>query len=147
AYRVRVEGVWPEIDAGRFPAKRICGDTVVVRADLVADGHELVDGLVRYRHEDDEHWSEVPLEPLGNDRYETSFRLTNIGIWQYTIVAWLDAYATWRYGIDKKWKADQDLSVDLLIGAQLVADAQSRAGNDAARLGEFAAVLRNAQLT
>src|SRR5690606_3242291 len=134
----------PEVDAGRFPAKRVRGDTLVVRADLVADGHELVDGLVRYRHTDEDHWSEVPLEPLVNDRYEASFLLTKIGRWQYTIVAWLDAFATWRHGLAKKWEAGQDLTVDLLIGAGLVADACARGGREAGRLGEFEYLLRDA---
>src|SRR6476661_2949916 len=37
--RVAIEGVSPEIDEGRFPAKRCVGDDVTVRADIFADGH------------------------------------------------------------------------------------------------------------
>jgi hypothetical protein len=47
--RVMVERVAPEIDAGRFPIKRTVGEDVVVSADLFADGHDLVAGVLRYR--------------------------------------------------------------------------------------------------
>src|SRR5205814_420495 len=38
--RVVIENVYPEIDGGRYPAKRIVGDTVEVWADLFRDGHD-----------------------------------------------------------------------------------------------------------
>ncbi|HEX2227522.1 MAG TPA: maltotransferase domain-containing protein, partial [Candidatus Binatia bacterium] len=38
--RVVIEAVTPEIDHGRFPAKRTVGDKVVVEADVFADGHD-----------------------------------------------------------------------------------------------------------
>lgn len=49
--RVVIEGVKPEIDGGRFPIKRVVGDTVVVEADLFADGHDVLSGVLRYRHD------------------------------------------------------------------------------------------------
>ena len=48
--RVIVERVWPEIDAGRFPIKRSAGEQVTVSADIFADGHDLLAGVVKYRH-------------------------------------------------------------------------------------------------
>ncbi len=36
--RVVIEGVSPAVDGGSFPAKRVVGDTVVVEADIFADG-------------------------------------------------------------------------------------------------------------
>src|SRR5437773_7396820 len=48
--RVIVEHVWPEIDGGRFPIKRTVGEHVTVSADVFADGHDLVAGVVKYRH-------------------------------------------------------------------------------------------------
>src|ERR1051325_10850414 len=47
--RVIVERVWPEIDGGRFPIKRSLGETVTVSADIFADGHDLLAGVVKYR--------------------------------------------------------------------------------------------------
>ena len=47
--RVVVERVWPEIDGGRFPIKRSVGERVTVSADIFADGHDLLAGVVKYR--------------------------------------------------------------------------------------------------
>jgi hypothetical protein len=41
--------VWPEIDGGRFPIKRTVGEDVTVSADIFADGHDLLAGVVKYR--------------------------------------------------------------------------------------------------
>src|SRR6185437_7540750 len=38
--RVIIEHVRPEIDGGRFPVKRVVGDTVIVEAAVFADGHD-----------------------------------------------------------------------------------------------------------
>src|SRR5438046_3596971 len=47
--RVVVERVMPEIDAGRFPAKRATGETVTVEADIFADGHDVLAAVLKYR--------------------------------------------------------------------------------------------------
>src|SRR5215471_3897595 len=49
--RVAIEAVSPEIDAGRFPAKRVPGESVTVEADVFADGHDAVAAAVLFRHE------------------------------------------------------------------------------------------------
>ena len=46
--RVVIEGVRPEIDGGRFPAKRSVGEYVRVEADIVADGHRGYHGTVAF---------------------------------------------------------------------------------------------------
>src|SRR3954470_13653292 len=38
--RVMLEAPSPEVDGGRYPAKRIIGDTVLAECDLLADGHD-----------------------------------------------------------------------------------------------------------
>ena len=47
--RVVIEAVMPEIDAGRFPAKRALGETVTVEADVFADGHDSLAAMLKYR--------------------------------------------------------------------------------------------------
>jgi starch synthase (maltosyl-transferring) len=48
--RVIVERMRPDIDAGRFPIKRAIGESVTVSADVFADGHDLLAGVLKYRH-------------------------------------------------------------------------------------------------
>ncbi|MGZ8393715.1 MAG: maltotransferase domain-containing protein, partial [Nitrospira sp.] len=35
--RVAIEHVQPELDGGRYPVKRVVGDTILVEVDLFAD--------------------------------------------------------------------------------------------------------------
>ncbi len=46
--RVIIEGVSPEVDAGRFPAKRTVGDLVEVEADIFTDGHDAISAVLLY---------------------------------------------------------------------------------------------------
>lgn len=85
--RVAIEGVTPEIDAGRFAVKRIIGDTLVVEADVFADGHVQLSSLLLHRREGDSTWRETPMRPLGNDRWRGEFALTTAGRYEYTIEA------------------------------------------------------------
>ena len=61
ALRVVIEGVTPEIDHGRFPAKRVLGDRVTVGADVFAEGHDRLAAVLRFRRSSDETWHEVPM--------------------------------------------------------------------------------------
>jgi starch synthase (maltosyl-transferring) len=141
--RVVIEGVWPEIDAGRFPIKRVVGEPVVVEADVYCDGHDRVAGVLRWRHHAESAWRETPLEYVDNDRWRASFTPDALGRWCYTLVAWVDRFQSWAHDLAKRVAAGQDVRVDLLIGAELVAAAAARAmGADAERLRAMATVLR-----
>lgn len=87
--RVVIENVWPLVDGGRFPIKRVVGDEVRVEADLFADGHDPVRGVLRYRHESDAAWKETPLKPLENDRWRASFIADRLGGYRYSFEAWV----------------------------------------------------------
>lgn len=141
--RVVIEGVTPEIDAGRFPIKRTVGEEVVVEADIFADGHDVLAAVLRYRRESDPEWTEVPMMPLGNDRWRGVFRTHELGRYRYTLVGWVDRFKTWARDLAKRVEAGQDVAVDLQIGAGLVDDAARRAeGPDALVLRSYAAALR-----
>jgi starch synthase (maltosyl-transferring) len=141
--RVVIEGVSPEIDAGRFPVKRVVGEKVVVEADIFTDGHDAISCLLKYRREDDPGWIEVPMAFLVNDRWRGEFAVTETGRYRYTLEAWVDHFKSWRQGLGKKVAARQDVNVDLLIGAELVEAAANRATrDDQSRLRSYAAALR-----
>ena len=60
------------------------------------------------------------MEPIGNDRWHGAFPVEALGRWQYTITAWIDRWASWRWEIDRKLEGGQkDLSSELLEGAAL----------------------------
>ena len=103
--RAIIEGVKPEIDAGRFPIKRTVGEKVVVEADVFTDGHEAVSAALLYRKEDAPDWNEVPMEPLVNDRWRAEFALAELGRYRYTIQAWLDPFKFWARSLAKRVEA------------------------------------------
>src|SRR5690348_13579944 len=71
--RVVIEDLTPQVDCGRFPARRVLGDTVVVEADVFADGHDAVAASLLYRHESEAQWHGIPMTFLGNDRWQARF--------------------------------------------------------------------------
>ena len=73
--RVAIEAVTPEIDSGRFPAKRVVGETVVVEADIFTDGHDALAAIVRYRHKAAMGWRETPMAPLGSGSWPSRYEL------------------------------------------------------------------------
>ncbi len=125
--RAIIEGVSPEIDCGRYAVKRVIGDEVVVEADIFTDGHDSVAGRLLYRRNDVNTWTEVAFEPLVNDRWRASFRVGDIGRYQYTLLAWVDHLSTWRRDLQKKIDADQHTLTDIKIGVKMIESAASRA--------------------
>ena len=48
--RIVIEGVYPELDGGRYPVKRIVGETFEVWADIFCDGHDILGAAIKYKH-------------------------------------------------------------------------------------------------
>ena len=113
--RLIIEGVYPEIDGGRFPIKRTVGEQVEVAADIFADGHDTLAAVVRYRRVGQSFqldkeagqagkpdlrgdWQEVPMAELGNDRWLGRFQVTDLGRYEYTLEAWIDHFGGFRPG-------------------------------------------------
>jgi starch synthase (maltosyl-transferring) len=147
--RVVIEGVEPDIDGGQAPIKRTVGEEVVVGADIYADGHDVLTAVLRYRQTligstgpGEEEWVEVAMTEQGNDRWSARFLVTAVGRWQYTLQAWVDRFGSWRKDLSKKTSAGQDVSTDLLEGAEMLREAARRAaGPDADWLRRHADVL------
>ncbi len=128
-----LENVMPSVDGGRTPIKRVLEESVEVGADVYADGHDVLAAEVLFRKSGESGYQSAPLEHVLNDRWKGAFRVTELGRWEFTVRAWVDAYATWAYGLRKKADAGQDVHVELLIGARLVREASARAAGEVAR--------------
>lgn len=137
--RTIVQEVTPCVDCGRYPAKRIVGDEAWVEAAAFADGHDLVSAALLWRKRDGDPWTEARMEPLGQDKFRGAFTVRELGQYQYTVSAWVDHFATWLRDLEKRQRAGQDLTVELLHGAELVRTAINRAtGADRDRLSWYA---------
>ncbi len=133
--RIAIEGVWPEIDGGRFPAKRVVGDRLTVEADIFSDGHDKIDAALLFRRVSDPDWQEAPMQFYDNDRWRGSFGLEHNTRYSYTIIAWRDLFASWRDEVAKKSAAGQAVSLELKEGRHLIenAAADSERGSPADR--------------
>ena len=139
--RVVIEGVTPEVDCGRFPIKRVVGETVTVEADIFTDGHDMLSAVLRYGA-DGAAWSEVPMTSMVNDRWQGEFAITELGTYRYTIRAWVDGFGTWQRDLAKKVEAGLEVSVELQMGAEMVARAAGRSsGADRKRLRHVSSLL------
>src|SRR5215218_9560972 len=135
--RVVVEAVAPVVDGGLFPAKATIEEPVTVLADVFTDGHDRAAAALRVGH-GGSGWHELPMVPLGNDRFSATFTPDQLGRWQYQVVGWLDHLGTWRHGMELKLDAGVDVTVDLQIGIRLIDAAASTAkGADATALAEL----------
>jgi starch synthase (maltosyl-transferring) len=141
--RVAIERVSPEIDCGRFPIKRVIGETVVVEADVLGDGHDQVACQVLHLREGEKDWQSSPMTALGNDRWRGAFSVLKAGRYEYTVEGWIDRFQTWRDSLAKRITAGQDVQVDLLVGAELIDGAAGRAkGEDVGLLRQWARRIR-----
>jgi starch synthase (maltosyl-transferring) len=120
-----IEDVYPQLNGGRFPIKRIVGEPIDVWADIFRDGHDVIAADLIWRAEDEQDWRRVPMRHDGNDRWTAIFTPERLGRHVYAIEAWTDEFASWRHGFELKRKAGQDLNLDALEGAGLLTRAQS----------------------
>lgn len=127
--RVVIENVQPEIDGGRFPVKRVIGQSVEVETDAFTDSHDVLACVLRYRHASETGWHEAAMTPLINDRWRSSFPITELGQYVYTITAWIDHFFSWRHEFSRRSDA-QDIAIALQAGAMLVEEAAMRADGE-----------------
>ncbi|KAA6431548.1 DUF3416 domain-containing protein [Dyadobacter flavalbus] len=121
--RVIITNVTPQVEGGKYPAKRAIGENVLIAADIFGDGHDVVAASVIFRHENDEYWSDLPMKYVSNDCWEASWTPENTGFYEYRITGWIDHFTTWKKGLVKKYDAGQDVSVEILIGVELLEEA------------------------
>jgi starch synthase (maltosyl-transferring) len=142
--RVLIEAATPDVEGGRYPAKRIVGEPIIASCDLVSDGHDALGGVLLYRRPGATAFARVPLTSKGNDRWQASFVPDAVGRWELGFEAWIDDFATWSHGIAKKAAVGQDVTVELLVGARLLAEASERAREDKSRGQADSALLKQA---
>jgi len=117
--RIAIDDIRPSTPSGQ-PARSIVGEELEVSCDLLADGHDILAGRVRWHHQADGEWFSSPLTDAGNDRWETMIRPERIGPHDLVVEAWKDRWATWLDGTAKKLEAGVDLTVELQDGVVLL---------------------------
>jgi len=124
--RIYIEDVYPVVDAGRFPVKRIAGDGVEVWADIFRDGHAVLAAELLWRPETADKWFRVPMVSRQNDRWSASFTPPKPGRYVYSIEAWTDEFATWRRDFIAKREAGMDVALEIAEGHSILMSLKSR---------------------
>src|SRR5689334_5707668 len=71
--RFRIEDIYPCVDCGRYPIKRIAGESVDIWADIFREGHDVLAASVIWREEKANDWQREPMTLFGNDRWHGRF--------------------------------------------------------------------------
>ena len=125
--RIVIDKVSPEVDGGRFAAKRVVGQVLVVDADILIDGHDELDCRLRVRPGTTGPWREVPLTCVGNDCWRATVPLDRIGHWEFDVVARVDEYRTWLRDLARRSEAGEGVEAEREVGRNLVSAAADKA--------------------
>jgi starch synthase (maltosyl-transferring) len=120
--RIVIEGIRPQVDCGRRPARAVAGETIPVEATVFRDGHnEIIAAAVRLSGPGERRSQLVPMVPVdhGLDRWRAEVTLPRTGSWSFVVEAWTDEIASWREGTRKKLDAGRDIGLELEEGARL----------------------------
>ena len=130
--RAVVDAVLPSVDGGRFAVKRTVGERFQVEARCITDGHDLLRVVLQWRHEGQHGLHELPMTARGNDWYVADFLLPAPGRYRYGVVAWVDAFESWRHELARRAEP-QDIRSAAKAGAALIAAAAARTKDTADR--------------
>jgi starch synthase (maltosyl-transferring) len=132
--RIVIDNVSPSVDGGRFPAKRVIGESIGIEADVFTDGHEVLAVELLWRAADENEWRRADMQLLNNDRWHATFAPDRIGRHEFTIEAWWDRYGTFCRDLEVKHKAGADLSVEIAEGRQLLEQVKERAESNESKI-------------
>ncbi|HEY4345417.1 MAG TPA: alpha-1,4-glucan--maltose-1-phosphate maltosyltransferase [Parvibaculum sp.] len=127
APRIAIENIQPSVDGGRFPVKRIVGERVRIEADVFADGHDELAVRLLWRTGDARNWTYAPMTLAGNDRWQADLSLERLGVYQFTIEAWWDDFATLLVRLGKKHAARKPLENEFADASRQLAAAHAAA--------------------
>ncbi|QXP65681.1 alpha-1,4-glucan--maltose-1-phosphate maltosyltransferase [Polaribacter sp. AHE13PA] len=119
--RIVIENIAPQINHGTVNIKRVVDEIVNVTADVLVDGHDVLQANLLFKHEKDNEWSEIRMTPTSNDEYLASFQTSKQGYYSYKIEGWVDYALNWQHGLGRKIDDSQHVSSELLEGAELLA--------------------------
>lgn len=118
--RVIIENIQPRVDGGTFPVKRVISDKFKVEADIFCDSHDIINAELRYKHNTEKSWNTSPMKQTINDAWKGEFMLEKLGIYLFTVKAWIDPFKSWHRDMLKKIEAATDYNIDIIIGADII---------------------------
>jgi starch synthase (maltosyl-transferring) len=131
ASRLIIDNVVPTVEGGRFPAKRLIGEPVVVEAEVFSDGHDQLAVELLWRPANKDSWYRNPMSTLGNDRWQGSFLPPRVGRYEFAVEGSVDRYGGLCRDLELKRQAGAPFALEVAEAKALlqrVEDARSSAG-------------------
>ena len=116
--RVLINNIAPQLQCGAFFIKRVTGEVVQVTADVLGDGHDIIQAELCYKHQNVRKWQSIRMTENINDIYSAAFTTERQGFYEYKIRGWVDNPLNWQHGIEAKLKDNQHVTSELLDGVQ-----------------------------
>jgi starch synthase (maltosyl-transferring) len=129
--RFPITAVQPVVEGGRFPAKALPGEGIVVGATAFREGHDQLGVSAVLLDPSGAERQRVRLAPprgergMGTDRWEGVLTPSETGNWSFVIEAWHDRYGTWHHNAEVKIDAGIDVELMLAEGAKLLGEASA----------------------
>ena len=131
---VFISNLSPVVQCGRYPTKRVVGESVVVEADIFKDGHDIIVAVAGWRKAGKRKWHEIPMHQIENDRWSASLDFSEIGNYEITVTAWADDFLTWIHDYERRLTGDQeDFSTEIEEGRVILNQTAIRAAAAKAR--------------
>jgi len=134
AARIVIDNIAPSVDGGRFAAKRVVGEAIIVEADVFTDGHDVLVVELVWRAADGDAWQREQMRHLGNDRWRATVLPDRIGRYEFTVEAWIDKYGTLCRDLEIKRAANADINVEAEEARQLLMKTQARTEDGASNV-------------
>jgi len=85
--RIVIEGIRPQVDCGRWPARAVAGETFPIEATVFRDGHnEVIAAAVRLSGPEERRAQLVPMTQVdhGLDRWAAEVTVPPLATWRRT---------------------------------------------------------------
>jgi starch synthase (maltosyl-transferring) len=115
--RIPILDVSPVVSCGRYPAKSVVGESFVVSATAFGAGQEAIGVEVVLTDPGGRSRPPALMRAVGDDRWAATVSADSVGLWGYSVRAWVDTYASWRHVAEIDIPAGVDVALLLAEGA------------------------------
>ncbi|HMQ43895.1 alpha-1,4-glucan--maltose-1-phosphate maltosyltransferase [Mariniflexile maritimum] len=128
--RVVIDYIAPSVNGGEFYIKRVVNELVNIKANVLADGHDVLGASVLFKHENEKKWRENRIHLVVNNEWEGAFQVEKQGFYSYKIEAWVDYALNWQHGIERKIADNQHVNSELLEGVAYLNDVHEKVSHN-----------------
>ena len=125
---VVISNLSPLVEGGRYPTKRVVGETLRVEADIFKEGHDQSLAVLGWRRDGSDSWTEIPMHHVDNDRWAVELSFDQTGRYELAITAWADDFLSWLHDFERRLHGGQtDLNTEIEEGRVILNQAAIRA--------------------